>query len=53
LRHEGGAEVQLHTFLTAALDGDEWSIHASAAFFSFFSSFFCTFSFLVLLLLVV
>jgi hypothetical protein len=26
LRHVGGVEVQFHSFLTSALDGDEWPV---------------------------
>ena len=25
MRHTGGAEVQLHSFLTSSIDGGEWS----------------------------
>jgi len=25
MRHRGGAEVQIHAFLTSSLDGGEWS----------------------------
>jgi len=28
----GGVEVQLHTFLTSALDGDEWSTSRTGCF---------------------
>jgi len=28
----GGVEVQLHTFLTSALDGDEWSTSRTGRF---------------------
>jgi hypothetical protein len=27
----GGVEIQLDAFLTSALDGGEWSVHAAAA----------------------
>ena len=27
-RHIGGGEAQLHSFLTSALDGDEWYLTA-------------------------
>jgi len=29
LRHMGVVEVQVHSFLTAALDGGEWSSHTA------------------------
>ena len=46
-----GTVDAIEAFLTAALDGDEWSIHASAAFFSSFSFFFTFFYILVVVLL--
>jgi len=34
LRHIGGVEIQLHAFLTSALDGGEWSASRPGRFTS-------------------